>query len=111
MLTEKDYCDYDTCVALDELGCPITKWISGDVVSTFTLYEAQKWLREEKGIDICLEVNTKNNRLSDKYYTVCISYMSRIKREYQYLNENFNSYEEALLEGIKGAIKLLKEVK
>ena len=34
-----------------------------------------------------------------------------IKREYQYLNENFNSYEEALSEGIKEAVKLLKEEK
>ena len=116
MLNEKDYCDYDTCVALKEVGCDQhydkykeTNSKGEYIFDWFTLYEAQKWLREEKGIDVCIEVNTKNNRLSDKYYTVCISYMSRIKREYQYLNENFGSYEEALLEGIKEAIKILKE--
>ena len=115
MLTEKDYCNYDTCVALKELGYPMLDNPLGFIINELQirpvlLYEAQKWLRE-KGIDICIEVNTKNDRLSDKYYNVCISYMSRIKREYQYLNENFNSYEEALLEGIKEAVKLLKEEK
>ena len=112
MLTEKDYCDYDTCVALEELGYPRYCYDNGGeldkILRMVTLYNAQKWLRE-KGIDVCIEVNTKNDRLSDKYYTVCISYMSRIKREYQYLNENFNTYEEALLEGIKAAIRILKE--
>ena len=119
MLIEKDYCDYDTCVALRELEYNAPQRLLIDYFGVYDepqyderihLWDAQKWLRE-KGIDICLEVNTKNDRLSNKYYTVCISYMSRIKREYQYLNENFNSYEEALLEGIKEAVKLLKEEK
>ena len=80
----------------------------GEFCSCVPLYDAQQWLRE-KGFDICIDVNTKNDRLSDKYYTVCISYMSRIKREYQYLNEHFNYYEEALLNGIKETLKILKE--
>ena len=111
MLTNKDYCDYDVTVALEEIGFPIRRIKVNGVEKNIpiSLYEAQKFLREEKKIDICLEVNTKNDRLSDKYYTVCISYMSRIKREYQYLNENFNSYEEALLEGFKEVVQLLKE--
>ena len=111
MLTEKDYCDYDTCAALYEFGCVTHPYDNTEIdkaLQIVHLYDAQKWLRE-KGIDVCIEVNTKNDRLSDKYYTVCISYMSRIKREYQYLNENFDSYEEALLEGIKEAIKILME--
>ena len=29
MLTNKDYCDYDTCVALKELGFPID-WFEED---------------------------------------------------------------------------------
>ena len=87
MLTEKDYCDYDTCVALKELGFnePTLAYYHGflsskpllylvidedcmpeDGVNVFdllsnsnkykdsknidapTLWEAQKWLREEK---------------------------------------------------------------
>ena len=75
MLTEKDYCDYETCVALMELGMRITsrtvysdrdtlKHSSRGVTYTvrtasamgwviaIPLYEAQKWLRKEKNIHI-----------------------------------------------------------
>ena len=109
MLINKNYCDYETCVALNELGCPITKWISGDVVSTFTLYEAQKWLREERNIDVLIELETKDIHLSSKYYSIYISYMSRFRREFSYISKNFDSYEEALSEGIKESVKILKE--
>ena len=58
MLTNNDYCDYDTCVALYELGFSLE-----DASQTFErniltnryeevprpmLYEAQKWLRDKK---------------------------------------------------------------
>lgn len=46
MLTEKDYCDYDTCVALEEFGCPINS------LMRLHLYDAQKWLREAKDIHL-----------------------------------------------------------
>ena len=53
MLTEKDYCDKDTCVALKELGYPID-WFEDETYhensTNSQLYEAQKWLREEKNI-------------------------------------------------------------
>ena len=69
MLTEKDYCDYDTCVALKELGykescfghyfnaefyidMPPKYYQSDRYVSAPTLYETQKWLREEKKIEV-----------------------------------------------------------
>lgn len=88
MLTEKDYCDYDTCVALKELGYKVTTsayymphhkdliWVSnpfrgGYAIDCFyshnslpkdvmtanfidapTMWEAQKWLREEKNMDV-----------------------------------------------------------
>ena len=105
MLTQRDYCDYDTCVALDELGCPITKWISGDVVSTFTLYEAQKWLREEKDlyIEVTIVVSGKNYM-----FEIYNTETAMLKR---FVEEDYSTYEEALLEGIKEAIKLLKEEK
>ena len=37
-------CDYDTCIALQKLGCPMAKlgYIG------LSLYSAQRWLREEK---------------------------------------------------------------
>ena len=105
MLKNKDYCDYETCVALEELGCPIAKWISGDVVSTFTLYEAQKWLREEKNI----EANASFDKIEDGW----IAFIQRL--DYPDLcgtdvfSTVYNTYESALLVSIKEAVKILKE--
>ena len=138
MLTEKDYCDYDTCVALKELGYKVPTsayymphhkgliWVSypfrgGYVIDCFyshnslskdvmtanfidapTMYEAHKFLREEKGLHIEIDgvgdewqvsvVETKKN--------LCLAVKNRCQ-----------SYEEALLEGVRGAIKILKEEK
>ena len=76
MLTEKDYCDYDTCVALREFGykgisryfyttkeSTLRRHPYGQILTTrladavghtlaIPLYSAQKWLREEKKIHI-----------------------------------------------------------
>ena len=51
MLTEKDYCDYDTCVALRELG---VKGYAHPFVNVpkIPLWIAQKFLREEKKIHV-----------------------------------------------------------
>ena len=140
MLTEKDYCDYDTCVALKELGfrekCPTyydtednvgllynTQWTSdympcqitdcleshnsntsddNSYVDAPNLYEAQKWLREEKKIHI--EVLYQPATWTCKLYN--LKGMEYIKGF-----TFFVSHEEALLEGIKEAIKILKEEK
>ena len=104
MLTEKDYCDYETCVALEELGYPEVMAFN----KPFLLYEAQKWLREEKKIDVLVQLDTKDIHLSSKYYSIYISYMSRFRREFSYISKNFDSYEEALSEGIKEAVKILE---
>ena len=136
MLTEKDYCDYETCVALKELGYKVptsayympnnetlyfvsNPYRGGYVIDCFhshnslredvmthdfidapTIWEAQKWLREEKqmvlypaylggaNVWIC-EICYKKERLGFRGYN--------------------QSYEEALLEGIKEAVKILKE--
>ena len=105
MLTEKDYCDYDTYVALEELGYPEVMAFN----KPFLLYEAQKWLREEKKIDVLIEIECKDVHLSSKHYSVFISYMGRFMRCFQCLSNEFDSYEEALSEGIKEAVKILKE--
>lgn len=148
MLTEKDYCDYDTCVALKELGYnqpSIAFYPCQDIivdcidsngelyeaeydkgnlalysslnnknhdinkVQAPLLYEAQKWLREEKKIDVLIEIECKDVHLSSKHYSVFISYMGRFMRRFQYLSNEFDSYEEALSEGIKEVVKILKE--
>jgi hypothetical protein len=139
MLTEKDYCDYDTCVALKELGYRVPTstyymphhkdliWVSnpfrgGYVTDCFyshnslrkdvmtanfidapTLWEAQKWLREEKNI----EVNASFDKEDDGW----IAFIQRL--DYPDLcgtdvfSTVYNTYESALSESIKEAVKIL----
>jgi hypothetical protein len=123
MLTEKDYCDYDTCVVLEELGfssvnneCFQSKIVSKEIPLKFfdttlqgtsleyapiiSLYEAQKWLREEKGIIVYpMSIGDLQHQ---KWYAK-IEYMDF----YSYPIRD--TYEEALSEGIKEAVKILKE--
>ena len=98
MLTEKDYCDYETCVALYELGydCQVTYLIAEKI----TLYEAQKWLREEKFLLIVID------RLLNGEYVFSVVDILNYSEE---KNGTANSYEEALSEGIKNTINFLKE--
>ena len=131
MLTEKDYCDYDTCVALKKLGYKETTlayytserffhWErayiydvsipdlakSGNkkgykhIVDAVSLWEAQKWMREEKNIVVLVHhIMTEQGDWEWE-----LSYKYRSKSMYA-------SYESALLEGIKEAVKILKEEK
>lgn len=110
MLENKDYCDYDTCVTLGELGFPLKRmkvknFIDGEFsesIVTVLLYEAQKWLREEHNLHITIYSQSQE------------SWQYRITKPHQRLEdglygEDFSSYEEALSEGIKEAVKILKE--
>lgn len=119
MLTEKDYCDYDTCVALWSMGLiphPYDNTDTDKVMAIISLYEAQKWLREEKGIIVTINI-------SYSYYSSDRPFYDKpIVKGYYYgiweldnLNDErgqskyFDSYEEALSEGIKEAVEILKE--
>ena len=145
MLENRDYCDYDTCVALKELGYKVPTsayymphhkdliWVSnpfrgGYVIDCFyshnslpknvmtanfidapTLWEAQKWLMEEKDID--LAVYSGKGKDNDRIW-VCNFVME--KTVYQLTHEGivvktFSSYEEALSEGIKETVEILKK--
>ena len=148
MLTEKDYCDYETCVALKELGyneksnwwfnkflnedsgqmelvhiCDnpahlnYDSWgiVPRDFVIRPSLYEAHKWLREKKRI--CVEITCC---ASGYVWELCKAYHKDWFSGGTTIYDNaidamlkdcgrYGSYEEALLEGIKSAIKLLKE--
>ena len=146
MLTEKDYCDYDTCVALIDLGyigqgrhyydCDKDpnelRHFGVQVLTTRSaealnfviavhLYDAQKWLREKR---ICVEVDCCAGgyvwELCKAYHNDLFSGGTTIYTHYcednainPLLNDcgKYDSYEEALLEGIKEAIKILKEEK
>ena len=100
MLTEKDYCDYDTCVALRELG--YYDPIQSNTHLTILLYSAQKWLREEKKIEV---VVLGENYIGGPYHP---DIYNEAGPAWFDNGEGYNSYESALLEGIKEAVKILK---
>ena len=143
MLTEKDYCDYDTCVALKEIGyneksnwwfskffnedsgqmelvhindnpahLNYDSWgiVPKDFVIRPSLYEAQKWLREEKGIYVMIEAPWKNDDGLGWSHICCNKPLTIEDQEVCFATGGFfDSYEEALLEGIKEAVKILRE--
>ena len=103
MLENKDYCDYETSVALYELGydCQVIHLIAEKI----TLYEAQKWLREVKKIDVgATWDNDEDNWFSYIKQMGFPDWSGTIVS-----HSCYSSYEEALSEGIKGAVKILKE--
>lgn len=124
MLTEKDYCDYDTCVALNELGitdCGLQYYEKGcpntlhrnllqpltirtaevlDRVLAISLYYAQKWLREEKQMVLLPSYLERAN--------VWICEICYRKERLGFGGYN-QSYEEALSEGVRTSIKILQD--
>lgn len=113
MLTEKDYCDYDTSITLGELGFPLKRmkvknFIDGqfsESIVTVLLYEAQKWLREEKKI----EVNATYDNIIELHWHWYMKSLTNRNQDISIIN--YDSYEQALLAGIKEAVKILKEMK
>ena len=101
MLTEKDYCDYDTYVALEELGYPEVMAFN----KPFLLYEAQKWLREEKGVIVEVFVDDD----SDTPITYNIYKDGECVCHHHGKYWSVKEWSKALSEGIKEAIKILKE--
>lgn len=124
MLTEKDYCDYGLIVELEQLGMPIDIDFAcgienGQLVypNPPSLYEAKKWLREEKGLFVNVELFGDYDRDADGktlgtwvYYSYGIlnTTTADFIREYDLCAE-YKTYEEALSEGIKEAVKILNE--
>ena len=113
-MTEKDYCDYDTCVALRELGYNAPQRLLIDYFGVYDepqyderihLYDAQKWLREEKKI----EVNATSDLISDHQWFWEHKSLTNMNSDVSY--PYYKTYEEALLEGVREAIKLLKKEK
>ena len=130
MLTEKDYCDYETCVALKELGCigqgrhyydldkdpkelrhfgiQVLTTRSAEALNfvlAIHLYDAQKWLRENKNIQIEIPISFMDNGVWKFNFRI------QTPEFYDRAIGEWDSYEEALLEGVKSAIKILKEGK
>ena len=105
MLTEKDYCDYETCVALSELDSKMG--LRFELAGTISLYEAQKWLREKKGIHIAPRIYLYHDiNFDDETSWECNIY---IEYAQIYTIGKSLSYEDALLLGIKDVIKFIKQ--
>ena len=104
MLKDCDYCDYDTCVALEEVGFPLHPYGNTEIDTslrlTVLLYEAQKWLREEKQMILLPAYLERAN--------VWICEICYRKERLGFGGYN-QSYEEALSEGIKEAVNILKK--
>ena len=131
-LTNKDYCDYDTCVALKKLGYNektlayytsegFFHWIRAyiydvaipdlanssnkkpykHIIDAMSLYDAQKWLREEKHLHI--EVRW--------YCNMWYEYEAK-EAEGKAIAEGsaFPTYEEALSTAVYMATEYLKEM-
>ena len=149
---EKEFCDYETSVALKELGftekcltyydtednvgllfntqwtvdvmpCQFTDCLEShnsntsddnSYVDAPTIYQVQKWLRKEKGIHVLPELGLiyrNKNGLITHYYRVLVKNMnSGIIITLDNDRDDFESYEEALSEGIKNAIEILKQL-
>ena len=115
MLKEKDYCDYETCVALGKLGFndstdlrynhsqTLGDFLGG--VKAPTLYEAQKFLREEK--NIIVEVFVDDD--SDTPITYNIHKDGECVCHHHGKYWSLKEWSEALSEGVKCAVKILKE--
>jgi hypothetical protein len=75
-----------------------------------TIYQVQKWLRKEKGIHVLPELGLiyrNKNGLITHYYRVLVKNMnSGIIITLDNDRDDFESYEEALSEGIKSAIEM-----
>ena len=114
MLTNKDYCDLDTSHELWVMGLEPEAYYDGPLI---LLYEAQKWLREEEGLFVNVELFGDYDRDADGktlgtwiYYSYGIlnTTTTDFIREYDLCTE-YQTYEEALSEGIKEAVEILKE--
>ena len=108
MLTEKDYCDVESTKALESLGMNVyTSFCGVDVLKHVLLYEAQKWLREEKRIIVDVFIDDD----SDTPITYNIYKDGKCVCHHHGKYWPIKEWREALSESIKGAIKLLKEEK
>ena len=126
MLTNKDYCDYETCVALKELGFnSLVDWYFKEdksiasslaryrntYIPRISLYEAQKFLREEKSIYVTVGCPLIMNEGLGWSYEVCDKPWNGHSDDdcLKASGGAYDSYEEALSEGLRTAIKILKE--
>ena len=129
MLTQQDFCDYDTCVALKELGYvgssryyytqrdhkfhydaynkfyTVRTADAMGYVLAIHLYDAQKWLREE--LNIIVDVFVDDDSDTPITYNIYKDRECVCHHHGKYWS--VKEWSEALSEGIKEAVKILKE--
>ena len=103
MLEEKDYCDEETSWDLYTLGLDKCDYYDGPIV---LLYEAQKWLMDEMDIYI---YPTIDRFIDEDGNTLWVTHMY-IPYVGLRILEKRKTYQEALLDGIKEAIKFINEM-
>ena len=101
-LTNEDFCDYETCVALKAIGYPLTsREVRHENKAVFVpgvlLYSAQKWLRQHGVI-----VEHHNNFTTHEF-----NYYISTWDEDICSSNKYTGYEEALSDGIKEATRLI----
>lgn len=99
-MDEKDYVLFEVAKKLEEKGFKprgVYLWDRGMLLPT--LYEAQKWIREKKGIHITLDF------CKSGWY--CILYKFPEGEFILQTDEYKSSYEEALNDGILETLKLI----
>lgn len=108
MITEKDYCDYETRNELIKLGYPAHMYDNTEVdkiLGAILLYEAQQWLMTQ-GIHIAPRIYLYHDiNFDDNTSWECTIYIDFAAI---YTVGKSLSYQDALLLGIKEAIKFMK---
>lgn len=135
MLTEKDYCDKDLSLSLKKagyigqgrcyydldkepnklrhFGIQVLTTRSAEALNfvlAVHLYDAQKWLREEKHIDVLVYLDDMKGyfpfiRIWEGTWNTFVSLEESHTNNIEYSK----NYESSLLEGIKEAVKILKD--
>ena len=101
MLTEKDYCDLDASHELWVMGLEPEAYYDGPLI---LLYEAQKFLREEKKLIVLVSFDFCPITSEIVYNWVIVVNGNTAKKS----SYTYDYFEESLSEGIKEAVKILK---
>jgi hypothetical protein len=114
-----EYCNKETCIALEELGCPIRKYLTIDINTHergqkmwISIHEAHAWLREKKGVHVLPEFGIihKNSSGTFQYYRVVIRDINTgFYKTLDNGGDDYETYEKALNEGINEAVRILKK--
>lgn len=109
-MIENDFCPEDVCDALESLGYPRHPYNNTDTdkaMCMISLYDAQKWLREEQDAYISPRIYLYHDiNFDDETSWECTIYLAYAAI---YNIGKSLSYEDALLLGIRDVIKKIQD--